>query len=84
MSINLQGEEKRLGLALSGGGFRAAAFHLGVFRKLQELGLLSKIDLLTCVSGGSIAGGFLALHWNEADVLDRLEHYLKSRSISGR
>ena len=63
MSITINGEEKRLGLALSGGGFRAAAFHLGVFRKLQELGLLWKIDLLTCVSGGSIAGGFLALNW---------------------
>ena len=82
MSINLRGEEKRLGLALSGGGFRAAAFHLGVFRKLDEFGLLSKIDLLTCVSGGSIAGGFLAAHWDDPDVLDRLEEYLKTRSIA--
>ncbi len=82
MSINLRGEEKRLGLALSGGGFRAAAFHLGVFRKLKDLGLLSKIDLLTCVSGGSIAGGFLAAHWDDPDVLDRLEDYLKTRSIA--
>ena len=82
MSINLRGEEKRLGLALSGGGFRAAAFHLGVFRKLHDFGLLSKIDLLTCVSGGSIAGGFLAANWNDPDVLDRLEEYLKTRSIA--
>lgn len=82
MSINLRGEEKRLGLALSGGGFRAAAFHLGVFRKLDKFGLLSKIDLLTCVSGGSIAGGFLAAHWDDPDVLDRLEEYLKTRSIA--
>lgn len=82
MSIKLQGEEKRIGLALSGGGFRAAAFHLGVFRKLDDLGLLSKIDLLTCVSGGSIAGGFLASRWGEADVLDELETYLSTRSIA--
>lgn len=53
MSIIINGEEKRIGLALSGGGFRAAAFHLGVFRKLKELGLLWKIDVLSCVSGGS-------------------------------
>lgn len=82
MSININGEEKRIGLALSGGGFRAAAFHLGVFKKLDDLGLLSKIDLLTCVSGGSIAGGFLASHWGQADVLTQLEKYLNTKSIA--
>lgn len=82
MTINVNGEQKRLGLALSGGGFRAAAFHLGVFRKLEALGLLWKVDLLTCVSGGSIAGGFLALNWGKDDALDRLEDYLKTKSIA--
>ena len=82
MSITINGEEKRIGLALSGGGFRAAAFHLGVFKKLHELGLLWKIDLLTCVSGGSIAGGFLALNWGKDDAIDRLEEYLGSTSIA--
>jgi NTE family protein len=53
-----------------------------VFRKLEELGLLWKIDLLTCVSGGSIAGGFLALNWGKDDALDRLEKYLGSASIA--
>ena len=57
MTILVGGTEKRIGMALSGGGFRAAAFHLGAFRKLHQLGLLWKLDLLTCVSGGSIAGG---------------------------
>ena len=82
MSIVIGGEEKRIGLALSGGGFRAAAFHLGAFEKLDELGLLSKIDLLTCVSGGSIAGGYLALKWGQAGVLDELRSYLNSKSIA--
>jgi NTE family protein len=82
MSITIGGEQKRIGLALSGGGFRAAAFHLGVFRKLDELKLLDKLDLLSCVSGGSIAGGFLAAHWGQADALDRLESYLSTRSIA--
>jgi NTE family protein len=82
MSITINGEEKRIGLALSGGGFRAAAFHLGVFRKLQELDLLWKIDLLTCVSGGSIAGAFLALNWGKDDAIDKLERYLGSASIA--
>ncbi|MFK7886715.1 MAG: patatin-like phospholipase family protein [Gammaproteobacteria bacterium] len=82
MTINVNGEEKRIGLALSGGGFRAAAFHLGVFRKLEAMGMLWKIDLLSCVSGGSIAGGFLALNWGKDDALDKLEDYLKTRSIA--
>ena len=62
MAIKINGEEKRIGLALSGGGFRAAGFHLGVMRELQRLGLLAKLDLISCVSGGSIAGGTLAVN----------------------
>jgi predicted acylesterase/phospholipase RssA len=45
-----------IGLALSGGGFRAAAFHLGVLRRLRELGVLGQIRVLSTVSGGSIVG----------------------------
>lgn len=82
MSIKINGKEKRIGLALSGGGFRAAAFHLGVFKKLHEMGLLWKVDLLTCVSGGSIAGAFLALNWGKDDAISKLEHYLGSASIA--
>lgn len=82
MSILVGGKPKRIGLALSGGGFRAAAFHLGVFRRLQAQGLLFKLDLLSCVSGGSIAGAFLASRWGSETVLDELEHYLRTKSIA--
>ncbi|MCA9468068.1 MAG: patatin-like phospholipase family protein [Nitrospira sp.] len=82
MAVTINGETKRIGLALSGGGFRAAAFHLGVFRKLQSMGILWKLDLLTCVSGGSIAGAFLVANWKKEDALDRLDAYLKSKSIA--
>lgn len=82
MSLEIAGETKRIGLALSGGGFRAAAFHLGTFRKLQELNLLDKIDLFSCVSGGSIAGAFVCSRWGDASALDDLETYLKTRSIA--
>lgn len=82
MTIFVGNTEKRIGMALSGGGFRAAAFHLGAFRKLHQLGLLWKLDLLTCVSGGSIAGAFLACHWGEDDALDKLEAYLRNTSIA--
>ncbi|MGO6847958.1 MULTISPECIES: patatin-like phospholipase family protein [Rhizobium] len=82
MAVSINGKAKTIGIALSGGGFRAAAFHLGVFTELRALNLLDKLDLLTCVSGGSIAGGFLASNWNVPDVLDRLADYLSKKSIA--
>ena len=83
MTIKINGEDKRIGLALSGGGFRAAGFHLGVMRELQRLGILAKLDLLSCVSGGSIAGGTLAVNFsNPSRALDILESYLKTKSIA--
>lgn len=82
MSFSIDGTEKRIGLALSGGGFRAAAFHLGVFRQLKALNLLNKLDLISCVSGGSIAGATLALNWTDPDPLAKLEAYLRTKSIA--
>lgn len=60
------GEDLRdeLGLALSGGGYRAMLFHLGALIRLNELGLLPKIDRFSAVSGGAIALGALAVGWS--------------------
>ncbi len=55
----------RVAVALSGGGFRAALFHLGVLRRIAELGWLPKIDAISGVSGGSIIAAFAALRWSE-------------------
>ena len=46
----------KVGLALSGGGFRASLYHLGVLAQLAELDMLRTVEVLSCVSGGSIAG----------------------------
>jgi NTE family protein len=46
----------RLGLALSGGGFRASYFHLGVLARLAELDLLRHVEAVSTVSGGSVIG----------------------------
>jgi len=46
----------KLGLGLSGGGFRASLFHIGVLARLAELGVLRHLEVLSCVSGGSIIG----------------------------
>ena len=50
----------KVGLALSGGGFRASFYHLGVLAFLAERDVLRHIDVLSCVSGGSIVG---ACYW---------------------
>ena len=54
---------KKIGLALSGGGFRATLYHLGLARFLHDAGLLSKVTHVTSVSGGSIFAAHLLLNW---------------------
>ena len=44
----------KIALALSGGGHRAAAFHLGVLKYLAEQNLLEKVSDISSTSGGSI------------------------------
>lgn len=53
-------ERGGVALALSGGGYRAALFHLGALRRLNELGILSQIDTVSSVSGGSILSAHIA------------------------
>ena len=50
-------------LCLSGGGYRAMVFHIGVLWRLYETGLLQNIKRISSVSGGSITAGQLALAW---------------------
>jgi predicted acylesterase/phospholipase RssA len=54
---------KKIGLALSGGGFRATLYHLGVVRFLRDAGILSRVSQITSVSGGSIFAAHLVLNW---------------------
>lgn len=56
--------EAGIGIAASGGGFRAMLFHTGAFLRLCELGILQKAKRISSVSGGSIATGFLATVWD--------------------
>lgn len=55
-------QQKKLGLALSGGGFRASFFHIGVLAQLAEQGLLRNIEVISAVSGGSIIAALYYLH----------------------
>jgi predicted acylesterase/phospholipase RssA len=55
----------RVGLALSGGGFRASLFHLGVLARLAETNVLPSVEVLSTVSGGSIVGAYYYLEVQE-------------------
>lgn len=52
--------DRPIGLCLSGGGSRAMAFHLGCLRSLNQRGTLSKVDVVSTVSGGSVIGAMYA------------------------
>jgi len=71
--------EPGIGLALSGGGFRAMLFHAGALKRLNELGILPRVARISSVSGGSIAAGLLASVWaslqpvNAAGSFDRFQ-----------
>ena len=54
----------KIGLALSGGGFRASLYHLGLVRFLRDAGILSQVSHITSVSGGSILAAHLVLNWD--------------------
>src|SRR5262245_35722099 len=54
----------KLGPALSGGGFRATLYHLGLVRFLYDAGILPHVTHITAVSGGSIIAAHLGLNWD--------------------
>lgn len=68
----------KLGLALSGGGFRASFFHLGVLHRLAELDILRHVEVLSTVSGGSILAALYILvlkkYIDRKVDLDRHDH----------
>jgi predicted acylesterase/phospholipase RssA len=53
----------RLGIAFSGGGFRATLFHLGVLLFLLKNRLLNATTTVVGVSGGAILAAHLGCHW---------------------
>ena len=84
---NSQGEnssnkypEAGIGLCLSGGGYRAMLFHVGVLWRLNELNYLQKLDRISSVSGGSITAAVLGMNWNnlsfDGGVAQKFDNYL--------
>lgn len=70
-----------IGLALSGGGSRAMAFHLGCLRALNELSLLDRIGVVSTISGGSVIGAYYA--FTPEKSFDEFETDIRSFLRSG-
>ncbi len=51
--------DRPISLALSGGGIRAMAYHLGVLKWLAERGLFESVKRISTVSGGSLLVGLV-------------------------
>ena len=65
----------RIAIALSGGGYRAAAFHLGTFDYLQRVQyqgnpLMHKVRVMSTVSGGTICGALYAVKLKRGESFD--------------
>ncbi|HEU4559094.1 MAG TPA: patatin-like phospholipase family protein [Longimicrobium sp.] len=72
----------KIGIALSGGGFRASLYHIGVLARLAELDLLRHVEVISCVSGGSILGAHYYLEVRQLlsktpDPLITRKHYIE-------
>jgi predicted acylesterase/phospholipase RssA len=63
----MQTPARDITLCLSGGGYRAALFHVGTLSELNNLGLLPRIDTVAGVSAGGIVGAWLASAWPDLD-----------------
>lgn len=83
VEIELGVDGDAIGLALSGGGARAASFSLGALLQLRDMkgpdgrSLIDKVALVTSVSGGSTIAAYFGLHGAagldhfRADMLDK-------------
>lgn len=74
---------KKIGLALSGGGYRAAAYHIGMLMALRKLGILDKVDVISSISGGSITAAYYALHKEEFEDPDNFAKPLQKKLQHG-
>ncbi|MGC5328996.1 patatin-like phospholipase family protein [Brevibacillus sp. SYSU BS000544] len=77
---------KLIGIALSGGGFRASFFHIGVLTQMARQGILKYVDVISTVSGGSIIGAFYYLKLKKkiedsSDVLSDEDYILLVKEI---
>ena len=62
--------DQPLAICLSGGGYRAAAFHLGTLHYFDRAGLLGNLGALSTISGGSLLGAMYLLSLADEEAFD--------------
>ncbi|MFD2568920.1 patatin-like phospholipase family protein [Pseudotenacibaculum haliotis] len=77
-------KKNRLGLALSGGGYRAAIYHIGTLRALRKLKILDTIDVISTNSGGSITGACYSINHENFDHFESVLIAGVQKSVIGR
>jgi Patatin-like phospholipase len=78
-------EPELVGLALSGGGIRSAAFSFGVFQILEQQDLTKHVDYLSTVSGGGYTGSaYSAWRLRRALYADRATRAAAGESLQVR
>lgn len=87
MSTASVGDVRRIGLALSGGGVRAATFHMGVLRRLAAERLLERVSVISTVSGGSLVTAAImteaGMKWpSSEDFLEKVYPSVRARMMS--
>lgn len=79
----MQTEDPTIGLALSGGGARAMAFHLGCLRALHELGILNRVQVLSTASGGSVIGALYAANNEDFPAFEARVRAVLAKGLAG-
>jgi len=73
----------RIGLALSGGGSRAATFHLGCLRALHDHDVLDRVHVVSGISGGALLAAAWAYGPARFDDFDEMTTRLLHRGLQG-
>lgn len=77
-------DSQRIGLAFSGGGSRAIAFHLGCMKALHECKLLADVDVISSVSGGSVLAALYCSREEDFATFEARAETLLRQGLMGR
>jgi NTE family protein len=75
--------DPKIGLALSGGGFRATAFGLGCLRALHDRDLLPRVRVVSGISGGGLLAAMWAYGPSSFDEFDHTVTTLLREGLQG-
>ena len=77
-------EPSDIGLALSGGGSRAIAYHLGCLRALHDRSILDRIKVISAVSGGSVIAAMYGYSNSSFEEFDERVQQVLRKGLQGK